>query len=169
MAEFMKTPQTPTVNLLEFAENAFTEEVDIDIHGKSSYRYACNICDFKNSDKGGMKRHIHARHRLGGLKRQELDDNHDDNDGMKQKSEEFNPNITSTQKPKLNLTVSAYSNESLLNLLDDKYEFNDEMADMVPPSLDETATDGQNDAVAVEDAVLGADFALLSQPNSNPT
>ena len=76
---------------------------------------------------------------------------------------DFQPNSTSTQnpKPKLNLTVSGFSNESLLNLLDDKYEFNDNEFDA---NLDETVKDTQDNDMkaAIEDAVLGADVSLMS-------
>ena len=74
MAESMEISQTQTLNILEFVEKHFYEEVDIDIDGNPSKKFQCNLCDFKNSDKGGMKRHIHARHKNGGMKRSELDD-----------------------------------------------------------------------------------------------
>ena len=171
MTESMKISEVQTVNALEFAENGFTEGVNIDIQGKASNRYACNLCDFKNTDKGGMKRHIHAKHRPGGLKRQEHDDNLDyEGEEKKAKTDNFEPDTTSTQKPsashKLNLTVSAYSNESLLNLLDDKYEFITDDAGIAEPEnlVDITMQyDQNNDLItAVEDAVQDADVALMS-------
>lgn len=165
----MEIPQTQTVNLLEFAENAYSEEVNIDMEGISSKRYSCNMCDFKNVDKGGMTRHVNAKHRLGGLKRQGQDEStHQKGDENKSKTEEFNPNMTSTQipKPQLDLTVSGYSNESLMNLLDDKYEFNMNDVNVIIDNQnhDETTKDTPNETLvtAVEDAVLGADNALMS-------
>ena len=91
----MEIPQTQTVNLLEFAENAYSEEVNIDME-----EIFCNMCDVKNLDKGIMTRHVNAKHRLGGLKRQGQDESTDQKgDVKKSKTEEFNPNATSTQIP----------------------------------------------------------------------
>ena len=59
MAEFMKTE---TVNISEFVENAFTQEVDIALNGTSANKYLCKLCDFVNTNKGGMKKHIRATH-----------------------------------------------------------------------------------------------------------
>jgi hypothetical protein len=162
MSEPMETSKTPTVNLLEFADSAFTEEVNIDIEGKPSNKFSCSLCVFQNADRGGMKRHIHARHKPGGIKRMEHDVTNDDIDAKKSKFEEFNPNSTSTQKPTLDITIpQGYSNESLLNFLDDKYEFKNN----VDETLDETVKDGQDDEMkaAVEDAVMIADLSLMSR------
>ena len=72
-----------------------------------------------------MKRHIrHSGHKLAVTKRHELDKTNSEADTNEANVDYFQPNSTSTQKPKLNLTVSGYSNESMMNLLDDKYEFN---------------------------------------------
>ena len=71
MAEAMNISHAQTGNLIDFSDMGFTQEVNISIDGKSSNEYACNTCDFKNVDKGGMKRHIaaHTRQKPGGVKR----------------------------------------------------------------------------------------------------
>ena len=78
MAEQMEISQTQTVNLLEFVENAYSEEVNIDMEGVTSKKFSCNMCDFKNHDKGGMSRHVKAKHRLGGMKRPGNDESIED-------------------------------------------------------------------------------------------
>ena len=164
----MEISQTQTLNILDFVEKHFYEEVDIDIDGNPSKKFQCNLCDFKNSDKGGMKRHIHARHKNGGIKRSELDDTNEIPEEKKVKtdeSDEFNPNLTSTQKQKLNLTVSKYSNEYLQSLLNDQYELNEELSGIEAPTLEETLMDDdeKEDMKAnVDDAVRTADVALLN-------
>ena len=126
MAEFMKTE---TVNILEFVENAFTQEVDIALNGTSANKYLWKLCDFVNTSKGGMKKHIRATHRNAGIKRSELDDTNEISDEKKAKTDEFEPNVTSTQKPqkaKMNLTVSALTNDFLRNLLENNEAFNED-------------------------------------------
>ena len=54
---------TTSTNFLEFAESAFKEEIDIDEDGNTIKRLTCSLCDFKNQNLGGMKRHIHASHK----------------------------------------------------------------------------------------------------------
>eukprot|EP00092_Neocalanus_flemingeri_P108326 GFUD01139114.1.p1 GENE.GFUD01139114.1~~GFUD01139114.1.p1 ORF type:complete len:117 (+),score=13.45 GFUD01139114.1:75-425(+) len=96
----MKSSQAQTLNMIEFAENAFSDEVNIDIEGKPSTKFNCNLCDFKNANRGGMKRHIHASHRLGGLKRQEHDDTQDgEGEDKKTRIDDFHPDWTSTKAP----------------------------------------------------------------------
>ena len=168
MSETMDTSQIQTVNLLEFAESAFTEEVNIDIENKTSKKFSCNLCDFKNKDKGGMKRHITNKHRPGGMKRPDTDDNHEE-DAKKAKMNESTPLASSTQKlqnQKLNKTISGCSNETLLNLLDDDFDFGEgenfrveekSVEELVALSDDETndTADAENvDAVKLADSTL---------------
>ena len=95
MAESMNISHGQNGNLIDFFSMGFTQEVNISIKGKS---YTCNTCEFKNVDKGGMKRHIaaHTRQKPGGVKRKGVDENHDVTEGKKSKTEEFNPNTTSS-------------------------------------------------------------------------
>ena len=73
MTDSKKISEIQTLNLLEFAENGFVEGVDVNFEGKATTKYACKFCDFKNKDKGGMKRHIQSKHKPGGIKRTEHD------------------------------------------------------------------------------------------------
>ena len=63
MPKTKKISENQSMNLLDFAERGFVEGVSVDFEGKSTTKYSCNLCDYKNKDKGGMKRHIHAKHR----------------------------------------------------------------------------------------------------------
>ena len=107
-------------------------------------KYLCKLCDFVNTNKGGMKKHIRATYRNVGIKRSELDDTNEISDEKKAKTDEFEPNVTSTQKPqkaKMNLTVSALTNDFLRNLLENNEAFNE---DGKQAPLDETVADEEN-------------------------
>ena len=91
-----------------------------------------------------MKKHIRATYRNVGIKRSELDDTNEISDEKKAKTDEFEPNVTSTQKPqkaKMNLTVSALTNDFLRNLLENNEAFNE---DGKQAPLDETVADEEN-------------------------
>ena len=116
-----KISETQTLNILEFAENGFIEGVDVDFEGKATNKFACNFCDFKNKDKGVMKRHIQSKHKPGGIKRQEHD-----NDTLEYEGEEKKAKTDDFEPDNLNVTVSGFSNEMIQKLLNEQFESNDE-------------------------------------------
>ena len=63
--------------------------------------FICDVCAFTNSDIGGMKRHIKAKHRTTASKRSHGDGDGDDNDEREEKrpkiDEVFEPDLASTQ------------------------------------------------------------------------
>ena len=65
------------------------QEVNISFNGKSANGYAFNTFDFKNNDKGEMKRHIaaHTRQKTGGVKRKGDEENYDVTEGKKSKTD----------------------------------------------------------------------------------
>ena len=73
-------------NLLQF-ENGFTEE---------DAKFKCNICEFTNADKGGMKRHIQAKHKMSGTKRG-TDVANDSEEKRPKLDDDFEPSLASTQ------------------------------------------------------------------------
>ena len=154
-------------NLIEF-ENGFNEVLITD--GTESKRFQCNICEFMNTDKGGMKRHIHARHKMTGTKRGIDKVNHEEED-KRPKLDDFEPSLASTQideneKDEFEevllaedsdytggLTFAGYSNEMLEKLGDlTAYEFEN----LDNNGITSTGTDHHN----VVNAVINADFAL---------
>ena len=123
-------------NLIEF-ENGFTEFND----GNESKRLKCNLCEFSNTDKGGMKRQFHARHKMSGTKRG-IDMVDEEEEDKRPKLDEFEPSLASTQiddderdefeeillaedsEYAGELTVAGYSNDMLAKLGDlTAYEF----------------------------------------------
>ena len=78
-------------NLIQF-ENGFTED---------DAKFQCNVCDFTNTDKGGMKRHIQAKHKMSGTKRGPEVANEVANDEADNKrpkiDDDFAPSLASTQ------------------------------------------------------------------------
>ena len=128
-------------NLIDF-ENSFVEEI-VSTNGDAVIKkLKCNLCDFKNTDKGGMKRHILRMHR--GTKRNN-DITTDDTADKRPKVDPFEPTLASTQIEDDDLekdefeevlmaeendyecgdvTVAGYSEEMLAKLGDwTQYEF----------------------------------------------
>ena len=62
-------------------------------------KFKCNHCDYSNHDKGGMKRHILARHKtVPGTKRKgSHDDDIDDKRSKSNSTDNFDPPIASIQ------------------------------------------------------------------------
>ena len=121
-----------TLDTADSVETAYSEIVNISLDNSVSKKFHCNLCDFKNNDKRGMKRHVTTKHKvLDSFKRKRDNDETDtqvdviSEDASKEKKSKndsvFYPELTSTQKPNSvnNLTVSELSNESIANLFSD--------------------------------------------------
>ena len=70
-----------------------TEKIITD--GVETEHFKCNACDFSNTHKGGMKRHIAANHKVTGTKRPLTAQNEDEE--KRPKLDEFAPDLASTQ------------------------------------------------------------------------
>ena len=128
MTEKMNSSLPHSLDAFESVDTTYSEVVNISLDNTASKRFICNLCEFKSNDKGGMKRHITTKHKPqdGLFKRKREDTNNDNVDDKKARNDTpFYPEASSTQKSRspLNRTASELSNESLANLLSDKYEF----------------------------------------------
>merc|ERR1719357_617402 len=99
MAEKMNISLPAKPNIYEFAENGYSEVVNISLENNATKNYVCHLCDYKGKDKGGMTKHIRSKHRAVG-KKQKRDDTLDD--GLEEKKLKadvnvFHPEASSTQ------------------------------------------------------------------------
>ena len=80
------------------SQNSNFSEETLYENGNGYKKFSCNLCEFTNTNKGGMKRHIDARHKNSGNKRAHEDSNDcDDPDKRPKIDEDFEPSLASTQ------------------------------------------------------------------------
>ena len=72
------------------ADRAYTTEKII-TDGLESERFKCSSCDFTNTHKGGMKRHVSANHKGSGTKRPLTAQNEDEE--KRPKLDDFTPDL----------------------------------------------------------------------------
>ena len=80
------------------SQNSNFSEETLYENGNGYKKFSCNLCEFTNTNKGGMKRHIDARHKNSGNKRAHEDSNDcNDPDKRPKIDEDFEPSLASTQ------------------------------------------------------------------------
>ena len=165
-------------------ETGFLEESS-STSGVETKKFLCIFCDFTNYDKGGMKRHIHAKHKTTGTKRGPDDSSNsfapNDDDKRPKLDEDFDPSLASTQvmadddekdefeelflaeEIELNsttVTLAGYSNETIARLADETdYDFENLNEN---PEKENLVRSKDNPPNSVIDAVLQADLAITS-------
>jgi len=170
MAEKMNISLPAKPNIYEFAENGYSEVVNISLENNATKNYVCHLCDYKGKDKGGMTKHIRSKHRAVG-KKQKRDDTLDD--GLEEKKLKadvnvFHPEASSTQVSAVELpknrTASELSNESLVNFLNDKFDFSHNLGtnDDDKSVLDEAEKTEVEDDKINKVRIPRADIALLN-------
>ena len=158
-------------------EISFAEETT---NGNETKRFSCHLCDFKNTNKGGMTRHFNSTHK--GTKRGPNDNTTEAefNDDKRAKlDEDFEPRLASTQLSDeddefdefdeallaeaadldtSSTTIAQCSNKTIARIVN---ETNFDFGNRSGKTNDkETSKKDPNDQIV--NAVLRADFAISS-------
>ena len=125
----------------------FSEETLYE-NGSSYKKFSCNLCEFSNTNKGGMRRHINAKQKSSNNKRAfEESNDFDDQDKRPKIDDCFKPSLASTQ--------------IFMDVDDEKDEFEaDESTNHDGKKVDENHSQQNNPQNPTVSAMLQADLAI---------